>query len=121
LFAAAGILLATIGVYGVLSYAVLRRTTEIGVRLALGAERRTIIHMVVVDALTLIGGGLLVGIPLALAATLSVRSLLFGVGPFDWMAIVSASTILVGAGFGAAYAPARRASSVNPLVALRSE
>jgi putative ABC transport system permease protein len=119
LFAMAGILLASIGVYGVLSYAVLQRTNEIGVRLALGAAQRTIVRMVLGDALGLLFGGLAIGVPLGVGVSAAVRSLLFAVSPFDSLSTILACLMLLTAGGVAAYVPAKRASSVNPVISLR--
>jgi putative ABC transport system permease protein len=121
LFGAAAMLLASLGVYGVLSYAVAQRTSEMGIRLALGAERGALLRMVLKQALRPVAVGLAVGVPLALAAASSLRSLLFGVMPQDFTTIVATCAVLMLAGTLAAYVPARRASRVDPIVALRYE
>ncbi len=120
-FAALAILLAAVGLYGTLAYMVNRRTREIGVRLALGARRATILRMVVGDALRLAAGALVVGVPLSLAVGHSLRAFLFGVAPTDPAALAGACLVLTVATLLAAYLPARRAAAVDPIVALRCE
>lgn len=120
-FGALAMLLGAVGLYGTLAYAVARRTREIGVRLALGAERRTVLHMVLKDALRLVAIALAAGVPLALAAGSSLRAFLFGVTPQDPASLGGASTLLAIAALLAAYVPARRAAAVDPIVALRCE
>ncbi len=121
LFAAAAMLLAGLGIYGVLSHAVVQRTNEIGIRLALGAEPGEVRRMVLKDAVVLVGAGLAVGVPLALVVGSSLRALLFGVTPRDVPTIAGACAVLTAAALLAAYVPARRASRVDPMVALRHE
>ena len=120
-FAALAILLAAVGVYGTLAYMVNRRTREIGVRLAFGARRETILRMVVGDALRLAAVALVVGVPLSLAVGYSLRAFLFGVTPTDPAALVGACVVLTIATLLASYLPARRAAAVDPIVALRCE
>jgi putative ABC transport system permease protein len=120
-FAAAAMLLASLGVYGVLSYAVTQRTTEIGIRLALGAERGAVLRMVLRQALRPVAAGIAVAVPLALGAASWFRSLLFGVSPSDPTTIIAACLVLVLAAVLAAYLPARRAANLDPLTALRYE
>jgi ABC-type antimicrobial peptide transport system permease subunit len=115
------VLLAAIGLYGTLAHAVARRTREIGVRLALGAQRGTVLRMVVGDALRLAWWGLLAGVPLALAAGYALQSFLFGVEPYDAVALSGACFVLALVAVVAAYVPARKASRVNPIEALRYE
>lgn len=118
---ALALLLAAMGIYGVMSYAVSRRTREIGVRVALGAGRRDVVGMVVGRALRLAGIGLLVGGGLALGAGQLLRSQLYGVSPRD-PATFAAITLLLGAvALLSSWLPARRAAAVDPLVALRYE
>jgi ABC-type antimicrobial peptide transport system permease subunit len=100
---------------------VARRTREIGVRLALGAQRGTVLRMVVGDALRLVLWGLLAGVPLALAAGYALQSFLFGVEPHDVAALSGACFVLTLVATLAAYVPARKASRVNPIEALRYE
>ena len=119
LFAVAAILLAGLGVYGVLSYGVAQRTTEIGIRLALGADRGAVLRMVLRQALGPVALGLAAGVPLALATGSALRSMLFGVTAQDPATIIGTCLILITAALLAAYWPARRASKVDPLIALR--
>jgi predicted permease len=121
LFGAAAMLLASLGVYGVMSYAVTQRTTEIGIRLALGAERGTVLWMMLREALRPVALGIVLAVPLALAAASLVRSLLFGITAQDPTAIILACLTLIAAAVPAAYLPARRAMRVDPMVALRYE
>ena len=113
--------LAAIGLYGVMSYTVSRRTREIGIRIALGAERGTVIWMVLkeVALLTLVGIGL--GVPAALGLSQLVRSQLFGISPADPLTIGVAAVTLALVALLAGYIPARRASRVQPVLALRYE
>jgi len=120
-FGGFALLLAAVGLYGTLAYAVARRTREIGVRLALGAQRGAVLRMVLVESLTLVGGGMLVGVPLSLAAGYLLRSFLFGVTAYDTPTLIGASAVLTAVALLAAFAPARRASRVDPLMALKYE
>jgi len=115
------LLLAAIGIYGVMSYSVSRRTREIGVRVALGAARRDVVGMVVGRALRLAGIGLLVGGGGALGAGQLLQSQLFGVSPRDPATFAAIALLLGGVAFLASWLPARRAAAVDPLVALRCE
>jgi ABC-type antimicrobial peptide transport system permease subunit len=120
-FAALALALAAIGVYGVLSYAVSTRTQEIGIRMALGAARHDVVGMVVSQVLRLVASG--VGIGLLLAALLgrALRTLLFGVSPTDPVTLIAVSAALTVVALMAGYLPARRASRINPVQALRYE
>jgi predicted permease len=120
-FGIAALLLAAIGLYGVMSYAVSRRAGEIGLRVALGAQRGAVIRMVLRDALLLVGIGIVAGIPLTLGASRIIRSQLHGVGPADPVAFVVALGVLALGAVTAALVPAVRASRVAPVVALRAE
>ena len=120
-FGAAALLLASLGVYGVMSYAVTQRTTEIGIRLALGAERGAVLRMVLRQALRPVATGVAAAVPLALGAALWLRSLLFGISPQDPTTIMVACLALMTAAVLAAYLPARRAANLDPLAALRHE
>jgi predicted permease len=115
------LLLAGVGLYGTLAYSVSRRTREIGVRLAFGAQPRSVLRMILADALKLAGLGLVLGAPIALAAGNVMRAFLFGVTPQDPVVLVAAAAVLVGAALLAAYVPARRAAAVDPIDALRAE
>jgi predicted permease len=120
-FAVLAVLLAAVGLYGTLAYAVSRRTREIGIRLAFGAERGAVLRMILGEALRLAAVALIAGLPLAIAAGYSLRAFLFGVTPMDPMALAGACAMLLLAALLAAYVPARRASAVDPIVALRWE
>lgn len=120
-FAVATLLLATAGVYGVVSFVTSQRTREFGVRMALGADRRDIGRLVLREGLQLAGVGVLIGIAAALPLTQSLRSLLFGVTTFDPMTFVSVSLALVLVAAAACYIPARRALKVAPAEALRND
>jgi hypothetical protein len=119
--AALAVLLAFIGLYGLLAYAVARRTREIGVRMALGASQRTVIAMVVREGLVLTVIGVAIGIPCALAVGRLTANLLFGLTPSDPIVLAASAVFFIGVGLIAGLLPARRASAVDPMVALRSE
>jgi len=121
LFTGIALLLAAVGIYGVLSYAVAQRTHEIGIRMALGATRENVLQLVLKGGLRIVAGGLLCG---ALGAVLSNRlfiALLFGVKPLDAVSFVAAAGLLLLVSLLASYIPARRATQVDPMVALRYE
>ena len=113
--------LASLGLFGVMSYTVSRRTTEFGIRMALGADRRRVLQSVVVEALAVVGWGLAAGLPAVLLASRLVSSLLFGVGPADPTALSISVILLVSVAVLASLVPAWRASRVDPMVALRCE
>jgi predicted permease len=116
-----GLVLAAIGVYGVLSYSVSQRTQEIGVRVALGAARLDILRLVVGHGLLLAGIGIVAGLVLAAGAMPFARSLLYNVSPFDPLTFTAVAAFLAMVAFLASYLPARRATRVDPVVALRGE
>jgi predicted permease len=118
-FGGFALLLAAVGLYGTLAYAVAGRTREIGVRLALGAQRGAVLRLVLVESLTLVAGGMLAGIPLSLAAGYLLRSFLFGVTTYDMPTLIGASAVLTAVALLAAFLPARRASRVDPMAALK--
>jgi predicted permease len=120
-FAALALLLVAVGLYGTLSYAVTRRTNEIGIRMALGAQRFAVLWMVLRESLVLILAGAVIGLPLAFATTRFVESQLYGVQPNDVLTVSAAVLVLAAAGALASYLPARRAARVDPMVALRYE
>ena len=120
-FSLASLLLAAIGVYGVLAYSVSQRTREIGVRIALGAEPLTITRMVVASGARMVMIGAAAGLAAALALSGLMKSLLFGIGPRDPLTFVAAPVIFVVVALVAAYVPARRAARVSPMEALRAE
>jgi putative ABC transport system permease protein len=120
-FAALALLLSMIGVYGVLSDAVGQRTREIGVRVALGAQPGQVLRLVLGHGLTLALGGLALGLPAAVALSLGLRSFLFGVAPADPWTLLAVCALLTASAVLAAYVPARRATRVDPMAALRAE
>lgn len=120
-FSLASLLLAAIGVYGVLAYSVTQRTREIGVRIALGAEPLTITRMVVASGARMVMIGAAAGLAVALALSGLMKSLLFGIGPRDPLTFIAAPAIFVVVALVAAYVPARRAARVSPMEALRAE
>ncbi|MGA7521914.1 MAG: ABC transporter permease [Acidobacteriaceae bacterium] len=118
-FAGLGLLLAALGIYGVIAYSVTRQTQEIGIRMALGASRGRVQRAVLGRTLVLVGVGLCVGSMVSLVAARGIASLLYGTQPTDWVTYVGMIAALLGVALVAGYLPARRASRVNPLVALR--
>jgi putative ABC transport system permease protein len=120
-FAAVALVLAAIGIFGVLSYAVSQRTREIGIRMALGAQERTVIGLVVRQAMALVAAGVVAGTLLALYLSQTMTKMLFSVRPTDPATFVSVAAVLAGVALLASYLPARRATRVDPIVALRSE
>lgn len=120
-FAFLGLILASVGLFGLLNYSVSRRTKEIGIRVALGAQRLPIYALVLRDLAGTIGGGMIVGLAGALALMHLTQSLLFGVQPIDPLVISTAMAVLLGAAIVAAGLPARRAAAIDPMVALRHE
>lgn len=120
-FGLLALLLACIGLYGVLSYAVARRTNEIGIRMALGAQSRNVLWLVLREALLLAGIGIGVGLIASFALTGTAKTLLFGLQPNDPLTFVIATVLLFSVAVIAGYLPARRAAQVDPMVALRDE
>jgi putative ABC transport system permease protein len=121
IFGVIALVLASVGVYGVLSYAVSQRTQEIGVRLALGASRQNVFAMIVGHGARLAAIGILFGVAGAFGVTRVVRSLLYNVSATDPLSFVATAVFLVLVAVLASYVPARRATSVDPLIALRAE
>jgi ABC-type antimicrobial peptide transport system permease subunit len=111
--------LAVLGVYGVLSYVVRERTQEMGVRMALGADRSALINLVVGHGLFLVASGIVLGVIAAAAFTKVLSGFLFGVAPLDPPSFVGIALLLLVAGYIASYIPARRATRVDPLTAMR--
>ncbi len=120
-FAAAALLLAAIGIYGLLAYAVGQRRRELGIRLALGASRGDVMSQVVGEGIQLAAAGIVVGVLIALAVTRLLTALLYGVGASDPMTFVGVVALLAVVSLVASYLPARRAAKLDPVVALRSE
>jgi ABC-type antimicrobial peptide transport system permease subunit len=120
-FGGLALMLATVGLYGVLAYTVVRRTNEIGIRLALGAQRSQVLGLIMRDATRMLALGTAIGLPAVWAASRLVSSMLFGLSTNDPTTIVIAITVLVLTGLLAGLLPARRATRVDPLVALRCE
>ena len=113
--------LGIIGIYGVISYAVSQRTREIGIRLALGAQKNELKWMFVRSALVLTATGVAAGLVAAAAVTQTLKSLLFGISPLDPITYLTVPLVLAAAAGVASYLPARRAAGINPVEALRVE
>jgi ABC-type antimicrobial peptide transport system permease subunit len=120
-FAILALAIACVGLYGTMSYQVARRTSEIGIRLALGAARGAVVWMVLREVLVLATAGLVVSLPTAFAASRLIKSLLYGIRPTDPGALIFAAAVLLGAVLLAGYVPARRASRIEPIIALRHD
>jgi predicted permease len=114
-------LLSCIGLYGLMAYSVARRTGEIGIRMALGARPRDVARPILREAVLLAAAGLAVGVPMALALAHLIRSVLFGIQPYDPATLIGSALLLTGVAVLAAWIPARRATKVDPLVALKCE
>jgi putative ABC transport system permease protein len=120
-FAMVALLLAAVGIYGVMSYSFSQRTHEVGIRVALGAQRLDILRMAFSEGMRIVLIGLVSGLVGAAVMTRVFRSMLFGVGPADPITFLSVSAILAGVALFACYFPAQRVTRVNPLIALREE
>jgi putative ABC transport system permease protein len=121
LFGVLAMALACLGLYGVISYRVVQRTTEIGVRMALGATRSHILQAVLKESLSWMVAGVVIGVPLSLAIARLLSSMLFDISAADPVTIAEASLLMIGVGALAAFLPALQASRVDPMVALRCE
>ena len=125
LFGGLALLLASVGLYGLLAFAVVQRTNEMGIRMAVGARRIDVVWMVIREALVLVTIGVLIGVPAALAAarfaSSQISGLLYGISATDPVTIALAASLLIAVAAVASYFPARRASLVDPMVALRNE
>ncbi len=121
LFAALALVIACVGLYGTVAFNVARRTNELGIRSALGASASRIRWMILRDVCTMLVAGLAIGIPLVLAGSRYVKAFLYGIGPHDPTTIVGAAAVLLASGLLAGFIPARRASRIDPLVAIRYE
>jgi ABC-type antimicrobial peptide transport system permease subunit len=120
-FALVGLILAAVGLYGVLAYLVMLRRHEIGIRMAVGADAGAVLRLVLLEGTRMVGAGLLLGLLGGCAVSLALRGLLFGVSPTDPVAMCGSALVLLGAAALAALLPALRAVRVSPLEALRAE
>jgi putative ABC transport system permease protein len=121
LFAALALVMSQMGIYGVMSYAVSARTHEIGIRMALGAERRAVLRLIIGQGMKLAVAGMAIGLIAAVAATRLIKTLLFGVGANDPMTLCGVTLLLAIVALLACWIPARRATKVDPLIALEYE
>lgn len=120
-FGILALVLTSVGLYGILAYTVARRTSEFGIRMALGAGRVSILKMVFREGLLLVGIGLVAGLAAAISLSHLMVSLLFGVPPHDTITFAAAAIVLLLVAAGASYGPARRATAIEPVTALRCE
>jgi putative ABC transport system permease protein len=120
-FAGIAIVLATVGIYGLISYSVTERTRELGIRMALGAQARQVVLPVLREGMTLALGGVAIGLAGSVAATRTLSGFLFGVGATDPLTYLSVSAFLLAVALLASYVPSRRVLRIDPLVALRAE
>jgi ABC-type antimicrobial peptide transport system permease subunit len=120
-FGVLALILAGVGIYGLMAYNVSRRTNEIGVRMALGAQRSVIGRMVLRETLVLVLVGVAIGVPVAWGLSRVIASQLFGLSPHDPLTLISVVLLLLAAGFLAGFVPSRRATNMDPMVALRHE
>ena len=120
-FAGLALILASVGIYGVVAYSVTQRTRELGLRIAIGAQQRDVVAMVLRESLVVVAVGMAVGVAAALLATRALSGLLFGISPLDPVTWTAVTAVLFGVAFLASYVPARRATRVNPMIALRAE
>jgi len=120
-FAGSALLLSVVGLYGLLAYLVTQRTQELGVRLALGAQKRQLVWLVMRQAVWILLVGSAVGLGVSFLATRIMSSVVYGVSAYDTASVIGASLLLVLTGLAASYIPARRAANVNPMQALRAE
>jgi putative ABC transport system permease protein len=121
IFAGAALLLAAIGLYGVISYSVAQRTREMGIRIALGAQRSDVLRLILRQGMTLVAAGVVFGVAASLGLTRLIASFLYGISASDPITFFVLSAALVFVAFIACWLPARRASSIDPIVALHSE
>lgn len=120
-FGALALTIAAVGIYGLLSYEVAKRTNEVGIRMALGATRSNILAMVLREVLLVCAAGVAIGTAAALACSTFVESMVFGIKPWHPSVLSAAAGVLILTALAAAWMPARRAASVNPMLALRHE
>jgi putative ABC transport system permease protein len=121
LFAVIALLLAAAGIFGVMSYSVTQRTQEIGIRIALGAQRSDVLQLIVLQGMRFVGAGLVLGLMGIFVCSRLLHSFLFGIGATDLRTILTVTLILIGVAFVACLIPARRATLVDPIHALRAE
>jgi putative ABC transport system permease protein len=121
LFAMAATLIAACGLYGLMAYAVSQRRREIGVRMALGAERRDVLRLVLTRALAIVSTGSIIGLAGAVAVTRVLQAFLFGITPTDPIVFASVTLLLMAVGLMAAWLPATRATRIDPCAALRAD
>jgi putative ABC transport system permease protein len=121
LFAALALALAGVGIFALMHYAVAQRTKEIGIRMAVGARQVNVVRMILREGFVLVGAGVAIGLAGSIALADSIRSLLFGVGPGDPVTLAAVSLVLAGIALSACYIPARRATRIDPLLALRCD
>ena len=121
LFGSIALFVAAIGLFGLMSYNVSRRTREIGIRMAMGAEGREVLALVLRESMMLVTIGIVIGVATALAGGRLITSQLFGLEPTDAVTMASAILVLIGVSAAAGYLPARRAARVDPMIALRYE
>jgi ABC-type antimicrobial peptide transport system permease subunit len=121
LFGVLGTALALVGIYGLISYAVTRRTREVGVRVSVGAQPGDVVWMFLRESLTLVAAGMLLGLPLALVLARFARGLLFEVSASDPAGVGATLSLLMLGGLAAAFVPARRATRIDPMQALRHD
>ena len=121
LFGGIAVFVAAIGLFGLMSYNVSRRTREIGIRIAMGAQRREVLGLIVRESLVLVIAGIVIGIGISIASGEYVASQLFGLEPTDVTTLLAAMAVMVAVSAAAGYLPARRATRVDPMIALRYE
>jgi ABC-type antimicrobial peptide transport system permease subunit len=121
IFAGLALIITATGLAGVIAFTVSQRTREIGIRMALGAEQRGVMRMILSQGLTMVGIGLALGIAGALALSRVLEGLLYGVGPSDPLTFIAVGVVLFGVAIVACFLPARRATTIDPLLALRAD
>jgi ABC-type antimicrobial peptide transport system permease subunit len=120
-FSAIAMILAVVGIYGVMAYEVAQRTQEIGIRMALGAQRGNVLLLILGNGMAMVLAGVAVGLVASVFFTRSISSLLYGIGNFDLLSFAVAAVLLIAVALVACWLPARRAMRVDPIIALRYE